>query len=43
VLAARYGEEVGRLGVGVVLIGGRRWRRLGAVLVRMGRVGLQRG
>jgi len=26
VLAARYGKEDGRLGAGVVLRGGRRWR-----------------
>jgi len=43
VLAARYGEEVGRLGAGVVLFGGGRSQRLGMVQVRTTRVGSQRG
>jgi len=43
VLATRYGEEAGRLGAKVVLIGGGRWLGLRTALVRMGKVGLHRG
>jgi len=43
VLAARYGEEVGRMGAGVVLLGGGRWQELGTVFVRLGGTGSRRG